>query len=126
MSAARYLVLHGAAGRMGQSILRLLPESSLKLGAALVRPGSAWVGESIADHVSGAKVDQEFLDALDPDAECSVLMDFSHGESFSAALELARYRGAEPPEIAYSDVVITRSPPGVRDYSGEKSAGEQK
>ncbi|MBK8286482.1 MAG: 4-hydroxy-tetrahydrodipicolinate reductase [Ahniella sp.] len=94
MTAARYLVLHGAAGRMGQSILRLLPESSLKLGAALVRPGSAWVGEPIADHVSGAKVDQEFLDALDPDAECSVLMDFSHGESFSAALELARYRGA--------------------------------
>lgn len=39
---------------------------------------------------------------------------------------LARYRGAQPPEIGYADVVITRSPPGVRDYSGEKSAGEQK
>ena len=38
---------------------------------------------------------------------------------------LARYRGAQPPEIGYSDVVITRSPPGVRDYSGEKSAGEK-
>jgi fumarate reductase flavoprotein subunit len=39
---------------------------------------------------------------------------------------LARYRGAQPPEIGYADVVITRSPPGVRDYSGDKSAGEQK
>lgn len=39
---------------------------------------------------------------------------------------LARYRGEQPPEIGYSDVVITRSPPGVRDYSGEKSAGEPK
>jgi fumarate reductase flavoprotein subunit len=31
---------------------------------------------------------------------------------------LARYRGDEPPEIGYRDVVITRSQPGVRDYSG--------
>ena len=31
---------------------------------------------------------------------------------------LARYRGAEPPAIEYLDVVITRSQPGVRDYSG--------
>jgi len=31
---------------------------------------------------------------------------------------LAHYRGAEPPRMAYSDVVITRSQPGVRDYSG--------
>jgi len=31
---------------------------------------------------------------------------------------LAHYRGAEPPRITYKDVVITRSPPGVRDYSG--------
>ena len=37
---------------------------------------------------------------------------------------LARYRSDGPPEIGYSDVVITRSPPGLRDYSGEKSAGE--
>ena len=33
---------------------------------------------------------------------------------------LAGYRGSEPPAIDYRDVVITRSPPGVRDYSGEK------
>jgi len=37
---------------------------------------------------------------------------------------LASYRGSEPPAIGYSDVVITRSPPGVRDYSGDKSAGD--
>ncbi len=31
---------------------------------------------------------------------------------------LARYRGSEQPAIDYRDVVITRSPPGIRDYSG--------
>jgi fumarate reductase flavoprotein subunit len=31
---------------------------------------------------------------------------------------LATYRGAEPPQIGYRDVVITKSQPGVRDYSG--------
>lgn len=87
-------MLHGAAGRMGQSILRLLPESNLVLTAALVRAGSAWVGESVAAHVFGAKTELDFVDALDPDVPCSVIIDFSHGESFSAALELARYRGA--------------------------------
>ncbi len=31
---------------------------------------------------------------------------------------LASYRAGEPPAIGYRDVVITRSQPGVRDYSG--------
>ena len=31
---------------------------------------------------------------------------------------LAQYRGGEPPRIDYLDVVITKSQPGVRDYSG--------
>jgi fumarate reductase flavoprotein subunit len=31
---------------------------------------------------------------------------------------LAQYRGGEPPRIGYLDVVITKSQPGVRDYSG--------
>jgi fumarate reductase flavoprotein subunit len=31
---------------------------------------------------------------------------------------LAYYRGAEPPGVDYCDVTITRSKPGVRDYSG--------
>jgi fumarate reductase flavoprotein subunit len=33
---------------------------------------------------------------------------------------LAIYRGGEPPRIAYSPVSITKSKPGVRDYSGAK------
>jgi fumarate reductase flavoprotein subunit len=32
---------------------------------------------------------------------------------------LAYYRGDEAPGIDYRDVVITKSKPGVRDYSGE-------
>ena len=31
---------------------------------------------------------------------------------------LALYRPAQAPRVDYSDVVITRSQPGVRDYSG--------
>jgi fumarate reductase flavoprotein subunit len=31
---------------------------------------------------------------------------------------LARWQGESPPRIDYCDVVITRSQPGVRDYSG--------
>ncbi len=33
---------------------------------------------------------------------------------------MAYFNGLEPPRIDYRDVVITTSPPGVRDYSGEK------
>jgi fumarate reductase flavoprotein subunit len=31
---------------------------------------------------------------------------------------MAHFQGQAPPRIAYQDVVITTSPPGVRDYSG--------
>ena len=31
---------------------------------------------------------------------------------------MAHYQGPEPPRLDYLDVVITKSPPGVRDYSG--------
>lgn len=94
MSSRGQLVLHGAAGRMGQSILRLLPESAMQLSAALVRPGSSLVGELISSQIHGFQGAMEFTEALDPDSACDVLVDFSHGESFSAALELARYRRA--------------------------------
>ncbi len=33
---------------------------------------------------------------------------------------LAYYQGTEPPRIDYLDVVITKSQPGVRDYSGDQ------
>ena len=33
---------------------------------------------------------------------------------------LAHYAGLAPPRMEYCDVVITRSPPGVRDYSGHE------
>jgi fumarate reductase flavoprotein subunit len=31
---------------------------------------------------------------------------------------MAHYQGADMPRVDYLDVVITKSPPGVRDYSG--------
>jgi fumarate reductase flavoprotein subunit len=38
---------------------------------------------------------------------------------------LASYRGAEPPEISYSDVVITRSPPAERVYGGQAACARR-
>jgi fumarate reductase flavoprotein subunit len=32
---------------------------------------------------------------------------------------MAYFQGLDTPRIDYLDVVITKSPPGVRDYSGE-------
>ena len=31
---------------------------------------------------------------------------------------MAYYQGLKTPRVEYLDVVITKSPPGVRDYSG--------
>ena len=32
---------------------------------------------------------------------------------------MLHYRGRDAPTVDYLDVVITKSPPGVRDYSGD-------
>lgn len=37
---------------------------------------------------------------------------------------LAYHQGGQPPRIEYLEVVITRSPPGARDYSGRKKDGQ--
>ena len=39
---------------------------------------------------------------------------------------MAYHQGAQLPRVDYLDVVITKSPPGVRDYSGHKDEGAQK
>ena len=47
-------------------------------------------------------------------------LDFTaHDDTKFLKHSMASYRRGEPPGIQYLDVVITRSQPGVRDYSGE-------
>lgn len=88
MGKSIQLVVCGAAGRMGQAVLRLSAEdSNLSVAAALVRPGSK------PDPAPG-RVDPGFAytTAAPEDLRADVLVDFSGSTGFDAALELALAR----------------------------------
>lgn len=89
------VVVYGAAGRMGQAVIRSVLESKLaRLSTALVRPGSGLADEPL-DRVFGALPrDVDFATSLDPDIPCDVLVDFSGPVAFDAALALAVQRRA--------------------------------
>lgn len=91
MTATTSLILFGASGRMGQEILRLLPDRrEFDLIAALVRPESVCVGEPVWP---GRVASANFQSGLEPEQRASVLIDFSGPASFDAALALALDRG---------------------------------
>ena len=82
------LVVCGAAGRMGQAVLRLAAESpDLSIAAALVRPGSE-------PGPAAGRVDPGFAytTAAPEDLRADVLVDFSGNTGFDAALDLALAR----------------------------------
>lgn len=90
MSSSIPIVLHGAAGRMGQSILRVLDErTDLTPVAALVRADSARVGQPV--HPFSERT-LRYVAALAPDVAASVLIDFSVAEAFDHGLALALER----------------------------------
>lgn len=93
MSAANTpvtLILHGAAGRMGQALLRAAPAlRGVAIGAALVRPGSELVDTPVRRIAGPDAVDIDYLAALDPDVRADALIDFSSVHAFDAALALA-------------------------------------
>lgn len=93
MSTPVNVVVYGSAGRMGQSIIRSVLESTeARLSCALVRPGSGLADEPL-DRVFGAlKRNVDFSTSLDPDMPCDVLIDFSGAHAFDAALALALER----------------------------------
>lgn len=91
MPASIPVVVHGASGRMGQQLLRMLAHSpGLQLAAALVRSESA---------VCGACVDPlrpdglRYTSALTAAVAGGVMVDFSSAAAFDAALALAREGG---------------------------------
>ena len=96
MSAATINVaVFGAAGRMGQAILRAMADQpGLQVSAALVRAGSDLSGRSLRDVYGMGAPDLEFASALDPDVPADVLVDFSGAHAFDAALALAVERRA--------------------------------
>ena len=89
------IVVYGAAGRMGQAVIRSVLESKqARLSTALVRPGSGLADEPL-DRVFGTLPrDVDFSTSLDPDVPCDVLVDFSGPVAFDAALALALQRRA--------------------------------
>jgi len=89
-AATIHLAVHGAAGRMGQAILRAAAsEPRLRVSSALVRAGSPLVGRSLREVVGAHAPDLEFESTLDPDTPVDVLVDFSGAHAFDAALALA-------------------------------------
>lgn len=90
MSIPIPVVVRGAAGRMGQAILRVLAErDDVKLAAALVREGSAHAGRP-ADPLAEDSV--RCAERLAPDVAGAVLIDFSVADAFDAGLALALER----------------------------------
>ncbi|MBO9662614.1 4-hydroxy-tetrahydrodipicolinate reductase [Dokdonella sp.] len=90
MSSSIPVVLHGAAGRMGQAILRVLDErADLTPVAALVRADSARVGQPVYPF---SERTLRYAGTLAPDLAASVLIDFSVADAFDHGLALALER----------------------------------
>ncbi|MEO8671884.1 MAG: 4-hydroxy-tetrahydrodipicolinate reductase [Tahibacter sp.] len=95
MSEHQHVAVHGASGRMGQAVLRAAPlEASIRISAALVRPGSALIDTPLRRILGAHAPDLEFRAALDPDARVDALIDFSGSHAFDGALALALQRRA--------------------------------
>lgn len=95
MAERIHLAIFGAAGRMGQALLRAAAQQPLlRIGAALVRPGSTAAERPLRDVVGPHVADLDFATALDPDAPVDALIDFSGASGFDAALALALERHA--------------------------------
>lgn len=90
MSGPTSIVLHGATGRMGQAILRILESrDDLVPAAALVREDSARIGEPVYPASERAL---RYASVLAQEIDANVLIDFSVAEAFDHGLALALER----------------------------------
>lgn len=90
MSEPISVVIHGAAGRMGQAILRVLEQrGDLALAAALVRGNSTRIGQPV---FAASERALRYASTLAPDVAASVLVDFSVADAFDHGLALALER----------------------------------
>jgi len=84
------LVVHGAAGRMGQSVLRAaMDREDCEVCAALAPSHSTLIGEPLAQVYGKGAPDIEFTAQLDPDLLPDALIDFTGARAFDTALALA-------------------------------------
>ncbi len=88
------IAVHGAAGRMGQAILRLAAGSrDLRIAAALVRAQSGVIGESLRAGLGNDAPAIAYAAVPAAIDEADVLLDFSEPRAFDAALGLAVEHG---------------------------------
>jgi 4-hydroxy-tetrahydrodipicolinate reductase len=88
MSSLVPIAIHGAAGRMGQAIVRLAGlDAGVEIVAAIVRPNSPMAGARVTD-ASEVRFRSDIASSTSP----RVLLDFSVADAFDAALALARER----------------------------------
>jgi 4-hydroxy-tetrahydrodipicolinate reductase len=87
------VAVHGAAGRMGQAILRtLIGREDIELVAALVRSGSDLSGRLLAATLGARAPAIAYTSSLRADLMPAVLIDFSVAAAFDRALACAVHR----------------------------------
>lgn len=90
MTSPVALLLYGAAGRMGEAVLRIARDhESVIVVAAIVRAGSPLEGERIDE---GSAANLVYTSTAPDDRAARVLVDFSGAHAFDAALALALER----------------------------------
>lgn len=84
------VAIHGASGRMGEAILRVLSgRDDVRAVGALVRAGSDLVGKTLRVTSGRNAASVTYTTALRPDARPVVLIDFSAAAAFDDALACA-------------------------------------
>jgi 4-hydroxy-tetrahydrodipicolinate reductase len=73
------LVVTGASGRMGQTLIRLVQGSDkLRLVACVERPGHAWIGRDVGEAMGGSPLGVKVTDdALEAFARAQAVVDFT-------------------------------------------------
>jgi len=79
MSNQPGLVVTGASGRMGQTLIRLVQASDrLRLVGCVERPGNPWIGRDVGEAMGGAPIGVKVTDdALEAFAKCQAVVDFT-------------------------------------------------
>ena len=79
MSGTPGIVINGASGRMGQTLVKLVSESpAARLSGVLERPGHAWIGRDIGEAMGGAALGVTVSDdPLEAMATAQAVIDFT-------------------------------------------------
>lgn len=90
MSDPVAIILHGAAGRMGQALLRIAAErAEVRVVAPIVRAGSPFEDRLIANGQGGPASALRYVSAVPVDVRADVVIDFAGAQAFDAALAIA-------------------------------------